>query len=212
MLNHSATKALVFIICLLPFIWIVWNALYGDLGANPVETVTHQTGDWALRILLLTLLWTPLKNWTGISQFIRLRRMTGLFVYFYASAHFLIWFLADHGLDISSMLEDVVKRPYITLGFSAFLLLTPLAVTSNRFMIRRLGRHWKTLHQLVYVIVLLAVIHYLWLVKADYLEPVVYALTAIVLLLSRRPAIRKMGLQLRSAFNSRLHSSVSPNQ
>ena len=212
MLNHSAAKPLVFTLCLLPFILICWNAVYGDLGANPVETVTHQTGEWGLRMLLLTLLWTPLKNWTGKSQFIRFRRMTGLFVYFYVSAHFLIWFLADHGLDPASMLEDVIERPYITLGFSAFLLLTPLAVTSSRYMIRKLGRRWKTLHKLVYLIVVLAVAHYLWLVKADYLEPVIYALLAIVLLLSRLSGFKKVMQRLHNGVFSRPQSSVSPNQ
>jgi len=212
MLNHSAAKPLVFTLCLLPFIWICWNAVFGDLGANPVETVTHQTGNWGLRILLLTLLWTPLKNWTGKSQFIRFRRMTGLFVYFYISAHFLIWFLADHGLDPLSMLDDVIKRPYITLGFSAFLLLTPLAITSSRYMIRKLGRRWKTLHKLVYVIVVLAVVHYLWLVKADYLEPAIYALLATVLLMSRVPVVQKKMRQLHNGFFARPQSSVSPNQ
>ncbi|NNE37675.1 MAG: sulfoxide reductase heme-binding subunit YedZ [Gammaproteobacteria bacterium] len=129
--------------------------------------MTHQTGDWTLRLLLLTLALTPLKKATGIPDFIRFRRMAGLFVYFYASCHFLIWFLADHGLDIVSMLDDVVERPYVTLGFIAYLLLTPLAITSNRWSIRKLGRKWKQLHRLVYVIILLAVAHYLWLVKAD---------------------------------------------
>jgi len=212
LLQHYAAKPLLFFLCLLPLLWILWNALYGDLGANPVETVTHQTGDWALRILLLTLLWTPLKNWTGVSQFIRFRRMTGLFVYFYASCHFLIWFLADHALDINSMLEDVIERPYITIGFSAFVLLTPLAVTSNRYLMRKLGRNWKTLHRLVYVIVLLAVIHYLWLVKADLLEPGLYALLAVILLLARTPMLVRAGHRLRAAYRETDQSNVSLNQ
>lgn len=185
MLKHAAAKPLAFLLCLSPLLWIIANALFGDLGANPVETVTHQTGDWALRMLLLTLLLTPLRNWTGSAQFIRFRRMAGLFSYFYASCHFLIWFLADHGLVLSSMLEDVLERPYITIGFSAFLLLTPLAITSNRYMIKKLGRRWKSLHRLVYLIIVLAVAHYLWLVKADYLEPTLYALLAALLLLAR---------------------------
>ena len=185
MLKHPLAKPVFFLLCLSPFLWIVGNALFGDLGANPVETVTHQTGDWALRLLLLTLLLTPLKNWTGNALFIRFRRMAGLFVYFYASAHFLIWFLADHSLDPYSMFEDVIKRPYITLGFIAFVLLTPLAITSNKHMIRRLGKKWKTLHKLVYLITVLVVAHYLWLVKADLLEPMLYAIVAAFLLLQR---------------------------
>jgi sulfoxide reductase heme-binding subunit YedZ len=184
-LLHPVAKPLYFFICLLPFGWIIGNAFVGDLGANPVETITHQTGDWTLRFLILTLFLTPLKNWTGISQFIRYRRMTGLFVYFYASCHFLIWFLADHALDVNSMIEDIIKRPYITIGFSAFLLLTPLALTSNKWSMKKLARKWKTLHQLVYVIITLGVIHFLWLVKADYLEPMIYAVIVLFLLLIR---------------------------
>lgn len=185
MLNHSLAKPLFFVVCLGPFLWILWNAFFGDLGANPVETVTHQTGDWTLRLLLVTLAITPLRNLTGMSAFIRFRRMSGLFVYFYAVCHFSIWFIADHSLDVTSMLEDIIERPYITLGFLAFLLLTPLALTSNRWSIRKLGKRWKTLHRLVYLIIILAVAHFLWLVKADYLEPVIYALIGTVLLLAR---------------------------
>ncbi len=184
-LRHKFAKPLFFTVCLLPFIWIIAGVVLGNLGANPVETITHQTGDWALRLLILTLVLTPLKNISGINQFIRFRRMAGLFVYFYAFLHFSIWFLADHGLDVISMYEDIIKRPYITLGFIAFSLLTPLALTSNRWSIGRLGKRWKVLHKLVYPILVLAVIHYLWLVKADYLEPVIYAVIALVVLAAR---------------------------
>ena len=184
-LRHKFAKPLFFTICLLPFIWIIAGIVLGNLGANPVETITHQTGDWALRLLILTLVLTPLKNISGINQFIRFRRMAGLFVYFYAFLHFSIWFLADHGLDVISMYEDIIKRPYITLGFIAFSLLTPLALTSNRWSIGRLGKNWKVLHKLVYPILVLVVIHYLWLVKADYLEPVIYAVIALIVLAAR---------------------------
>jgi sulfoxide reductase heme-binding subunit YedZ len=162
-----------------------YQAFFGDLGANPVETLTHHTGEWALRLLLLTLALTPLKKLTGNGQWIRFRRMAGLFVYFYALLHFAIWFLADHALDIASMFEDVVNRPYITVGFSAFVLLTPLALTSNRYSIRRLGARWATLHKLVYPILLLALLHFAWLVKADYSQPLVYAAIGGGLLLLR---------------------------
>lgn len=198
---HFLAKPIFFILCLTPFIWIVWNALFGDLGANPVETVTHQTGDWTLRLLILTLLLTPLKSCTGLAQFIRFRRMAGLFVYFYASCHFLIWFVADHSLDIFSMVEDIVERPYITFGFTAFVLLTPLAITSNKWSIKKLGKKWKSLHQLVYIIILLGIFHFLWLVKADYLEPVIYAIAAVFLLLSRVKRL-KIGWPLKSARES----------
>ncbi len=166
-------------------VWMLWNAVQGELGANPVEVITHQTGDWALRLLLLTLALTPLRQWFGWGWTIRLRRMAGLFVYFYASCHFLIWFLADHSLDLASMWVDVLERPYISLGFSAFLLLTPLALTSNQWSMRRLGRSWKRLHQSVYLILVLAIVHFLWLVKADYLEPLIYACIAALLLVAR---------------------------
>lgn len=121
--------------------------------------------------MLLTLCMTPLRQWSGQAAWIRFRRMLGLYVFFYVSCHFSIWFIADHSLRFGDMIEDIVKRPYITLGFSAFLLLIPLAISSNQAMIRKLGKRWKSLHQLVYVIVLLGVLHFVWLVKADYLEP-----------------------------------------
>lgn len=192
-LRHKFTKPAFFTLCLLPFVWIVWGIVSGNLGANPVETITHQTGDWALRLLLLTLALTPLKNMTGSAQFVRFRRMAGLFVYFYAFLHFSIWFLADHSLDVVSMYEDILKRPYITLGFIAFSLLTPLAMTSNRWSIGRLGKRWKALHKLVYPVLLLAVMHYLWLVKADYLEPTVYAILAFIVLGARLKAVKYFG-------------------
>lgn len=185
MMKHPAIKPVLFILCLLPIVWVISNAFFGDLGANPVETVTHQTGDWTLRLLLITLLITPLKTITGSAQLIRFRRMLGLFVYFYASCHFLIWFLADHSLDPVSMFEDIIDRPYITFGFSAFLLLTPLAITSNFYSMAKLGKNWKKLHKLVYAILILGVVHFLWLVKADNLEPLIYAGIAAVLLLMR---------------------------
>lgn len=202
MLTHRLAKPLFFFVCLGPFLWILWNAFFGDLGANPVETVTHQTGDWTLRLLLITLAITPLRNVTGMSGFIRFRRMSGLFVYFYAACHFSIWFIADHSLDVSSMLDDIIERPYITLGFLAFLLLTPLAITSNRWSIRKLGKKWKILHRLVYIIIILAIAHFIWLVKADYLEPVIYALIGAVLLLARvgnLKSVRLFEAQVKSA-------------
>jgi sulfoxide reductase heme-binding subunit YedZ len=164
---------------------LVWRAVNGDLGANPVETITFNTGDWALRFLLITLAISPLRSWTGLNVLIRFRRMLGLYAFFYACCHFSIWFVADHALDFSSMLEDIIERPYITFGFSALILLIPLAITSNNAMVRKLGRNWSKLHKLTYIIIILGVLHYLWLVKADYQEPVLYALIALVLLLQR---------------------------
>ena len=128
----------------------------------------------------------------GIHVGLRFRRMIGLYCYFYCCCHFLIWFIADHSLDVAAMAEDIVKRPYITLGFSAFILLLPLALTSNQALQRRLGRKWKTLHQLVYLILALGVAHFLWLVKVDYLEPTIYAIIAVVLLLHRVTPIKRL--------------------
>lgn len=190
LLKSSFAKPLVFVLCLLPFISIVWRIFFGDLGANPVETITFATGDWTLRFLLITLAVSPFRQWFGLSALPRFRRMLGLYVFFYACSHFLIWLVADHSLDFSDMIEDIIDRPYITFGFSALVLLIPLAITSNNAMIRRLGKTWKKLHRLVYAILVLAVLHYLWLTKADYLEPGIYAFIASLLLLQRLP-IRK---------------------
>ncbi len=185
MLRTSFAKPVLFILCLVPISALVWRAFYGDLGANPIETITRDVGDWTLRFLLITIAVSPLRQWFGWTVILRFRRMLGLYVFFYAFCHFLIWFVADHSFDFSEMLEDIIKRPYITFGFSAFLLLVPLAVTSNQSMVRRLGKRWKQLHRLTYAIVMLGVLHYLWQVKADYLEPGIYAVIAGLLLLQR---------------------------
>jgi len=194
-LKSAYAKPVAHLLCLLPFGALLWAAFNGGLGANPVEKLTHETGIWALRFLLLTLGMTPLRQWSGQAAWIRFRRMLGLYVCFYVGCHFSIWFIADHSLRFDEMIEDIVKRPYITLGFSAFVLLIPLAVTSNQAMIRKLGRKWKSLHQLVYVIILLAVLHFLWLVKADYLEPSIYAIIAMILLAHRLGPIKRLGVK-----------------
>jgi sulfoxide reductase heme-binding subunit YedZ len=186
-------KPLVFVLCLVPLGLLMAGAVADDLGANPVETITHTTGDWALRLLLVTLAMTPLKRLIGRPWPIRFRRMLGLFAFFYASLHLLTYLWLDQGLDGQAILEDVLKRPYITLGFGAFVLLVPLALTSTQAMVRRLGRRWQTLHRAVYAVAILAVVHYLWLAKADLLEPLVYALILFVLLLVRLPAGRLGG-------------------
>lgn len=183
MLSRLA-KPLLFVACLLPLAWLLYKAMFLGLGANPVEKITRYTGDWTLRLLLITLAVTPLKllfnvNWT------RYRRMLGLFAFFYACVHFSIWIGIDHFFDFSDVGKDIMKRPYITVGFTAFVLLIPLAVTSTNAMIRRLGKNWKRLHQLVYIIAVLGVLHYLWLVKADVREPVIYGLILVALLAVR---------------------------
>jgi sulfoxide reductase heme-binding subunit YedZ len=184
-LRSAAAKPLVFMLCLVPLFSLVWNAFYGDLGANPVEVITHETGDWALRFLLITLAISPLRQWFGLAVLLRFRRMMGLYVFFYACCHFMIWLVADHSFDFADMFEDIIDRPYITLGFSALIFLIPLAITSNQPMVRRLGRRWKKLHQLTYLVTVLAISHFIWLVKADYLEAGIYAAIAVALLLQR---------------------------
>lgn len=184
-LKSIYAKPVLFILCLLPLGSLIWMAFTGELGANPVEKITHETGLWALRFLIITLAVTPVCVWSGIATVARFRRMLGLYVFFYAFCHFMIWLIADHSLDLADMLEDIIERPYITLGFSAFVILIPLAATSNRFMLHRLGKRWKILHKLTYVVAILAALHFIWLVKADYLEAGIYAFIVLVLLLQR---------------------------
>ena len=178
-------KPVLFVACLIPLAALIWRAFDGNLGANPVETITHETGEWALRFLLITLAVSPVRNWIGDGTIVRFRRMLGLYSFFYAVCHFLIWFIADHSFYFGDMLDDIIDRPYITLGFSALVILIPLAVTSNQLMIRRLGKRWKSLHKFTYLAVVLAVLHYIWLVKADYLEAGIYAAIMVFLLIQR---------------------------
>lgn len=194
-LNSAWAKPLAHLLCLAPFGLLLWAAFDAGLGANPVERLTHETGQWTLRLLLITLALSPLRQWSGSAAWLRFRRMTGLYAYFYSCCHFAIWFIADHSLDVADMFDDIVKRPYITLGFSAFVLLLPLALTSNRAMQRRLGRNWRKLHQLVYAILLLGVLHFMWQVRADYLEAAIYAIIAVVLLLHRVGPLKRLSLR-----------------
>ena len=174
-LMRWGVKPAVFLACLVPAAVLVWDAVAGLLGANPVEALLHRSGDWALRLLLVTLAATPLRILTGWAWPIRLRRMLGLFSFFYASVHFTVYLWLDRQLVWSEIVVDIAERPYITLGFSAFLILVALAATSPRVMVRRLGRNWQRLHRSVYAASVLGVIHYWWLVKADVREPMIYA-------------------------------------
>ncbi len=173
--NLRVLKAAVFLLALIPLANLVAGLFTDGLGANPVETITHATGDWALRFVLITLAVTPLRELFGWHRLMLLRRMLGLFAFFYASLHLATWVVFDHFFDAAGMLEDVLERPYITFGMTAFLLLLPLAATSTDGWIRRLGRRWKQLHQLVYPAAIVAVLHFVWLVKADLREPLIYA-------------------------------------
>ena len=181
----KVVKTVLFLVLLLPLANLVYLGFQDELTADPVEYILHYTGLWAIRILMLTLAMTPLKNIFNQSVFLRVRRMIGLFVFFYVSLHLLVYIWLDLQFDFAHLWEDIVKRPYITVGFLAWLLLVPMAITSNRKMIRRLGKKWKTLHKSIYVITILACLHFLWLVKNDLLEPLIYAGIAFVLLFYR---------------------------
>ena len=161
------------------------------LGANPIEELLHELGRWGLKFLLLSLSITPLRRWTGWNWLLRFRRMLGLFAFFYIILHFLTYAILDQSLDIAAIVEDVIKRPYITLGMTGLLLLIPLAVTSTKGMMRRLGKRWLKLHRMVYVIAVVGVWHFYWQVKLDTLEAGLYALVLAVLLATRLYYSRK---------------------
>jgi len=169
------TKALVFLLCFAPFAALLWRFLTRNLGANPVEFIQHGTGDWTLRFLVFTLCVTPLRKLFKLPELIRFRRMLGLFAFFYACLHFLTYVGPDQAFDLSAMWKDVAKRPFITVGFTAFVLLIPLALTSTAAWIRRLGgRRWQMLHRAIYVSAVCGVIHYYWLVKSAVIRPLTY--------------------------------------
>lgn len=174
-------KPLIFILCLLPASWLVWAFLNDQLGANPFETLTRDSGEWTLRFILITLLMTPLRSLFKWTWPLRVRRMLGLYAFFYASLHLLTYIVFDQFFDWNEIIIDIAKRPFITAGITAWLLLLPLAVTSTNKMMKRLGKKWKKLHRLVYLIAILGVLHYFWLVKADLQEPLVYAVILIFL-------------------------------
>ena len=177
-------KPALFLLCLSPALMLALNGfgIVGSLGANPVETIQDTLGQWGLRFLLITLAVTPLRDWFNAPWLVQLRRMLGLYAFFYVLMHFLTWLFLDQGLYWSIILEDIAKRPFITIGFAALLLLIPLAVTSTNGMMRRLGKRWKTLHRLIYLIALLGVWHYYWQVKKDVTEPLIYLSIVLVLL------------------------------
>jgi sulfoxide reductase heme-binding subunit YedZ len=181
----AASKPIVFCVCLLPLACLIWDVVHGTLGPDPVAQLEHRSGDWALRLLLVTLAITPLRRLTGWSKLVRYRRLLGLFAFFYASLHLTIYLIVDLGGFWSQLFADILKRPYITVGFSAWLLLIPLAITSTQAMMRRLGRNWQRLHRLVYAATLLACLHFLWLVKADHREPAIYLGAFVLLMLAR---------------------------
>ncbi len=180
------TKVAIFVICLIPFADLLWRFITGNLGINPVETLQHGTGDWTLRFLVFTLCITPLRKLLKLPDLIRFRRMLGLFAFFYVCLHFLTYLGPDQSFDLAGMWKDVAKRPYITVGFTAFVLLIPLAITSTTGWIRRLGgKRWQMLHRAIYVAAVCGVIHYYWLVKSDVRKPLFYGTLVAILLLWR---------------------------
>jgi len=186
MLRKSWAKIPVWLLGLAPACWLAWRAWTNNLTANPIEFITHFTGDWAIRFVVITLAITPLRKLLKLPDLIRFRRLLGLFAFFYATLHFLTWFAVDKFFDLHEILGDFAKRRFITMGLLAFLCLIPLAVTSTSGWIRRLGgKRWQRLHKLIYVTATAAVIHYYWLVKSDIRLPLLYAGLVALLLLYR---------------------------
>jgi sulfoxide reductase heme-binding subunit YedZ len=182
-LVRRVLKPVVFLACLGPAGWLLYRALWGSLGVNPLETLTNETGIWTLRLLVATIAITPIRWLTKWNPIINFRRMIGLFAFFYGTVHFFIYFLFDRSLMLDGLWEDIVLRPYITVGFTAFVLMIPLALTSTKGWIRRLGGpRWNLLHKLVYASASLGVLHYWWKVKLDVTNPMIYAAIVGVLL------------------------------
>ena len=180
-------KPLLWIVCLTPAARLLIGALRDDLGANPIEALTLTTGFWTLVLLMATLAVTPLRRLTGWNRLVQLRRPLGLFAFFYVTLHFLVYIVLDQFFAFGYIIEDIAERPYITVGFTAFLLLIPLAITSTRGWIRRMGRNWQRLHRVLYLAAGLGVLHFFWKVKADTREPLLFAGILAVLLASRLP-------------------------
>ena len=199
-------KSVIFVACLIPLARLAWFAFQGNLSANPIEFITRSLGTWTLVFLLITLSVTPLRKLLNQPWLIKLRRMLGLFAFFYASLHFVTYIWLDQFFDLQAIYKDVIKRPFITVGFASFLLLIPLAVTSTNNMVRRLGgKRWQKLHRLVYLIAVGGVVHYWWLVKKDITQPVIYAAVLAVLLSYR------IFVYLRKDKTLKLNPSSSPS-
>jgi sulfoxide reductase heme-binding subunit YedZ len=193
---ERSVRVAVFVLALVPLARIVAQVLGGGLGGNPIEEMLHRTGWWTLAFIMLTLAVTPVRRLTGIGWLVKLRRMLGLYAFFYATVHFAVYVGIDQFFAWEYILEDIGERPYITVGFTALLILVPLAATSTKRMIKRLGgRRWNRLHRLVYVAAALGVLHFLWLVKADIREPVIFGAVLATLLGYRLVAgrLKKLG-------------------
>jgi len=178
-------KPSIFFLSLIPFLIIVYKIYFNELGPEPVKEITHHTGEWTLIFICLTLAMSTLKRLTNLSIWINFRRMLGLFIFFYATLHMLTYVVIDYRLDFSSISEDILTKRFIFVGFAAWLLMVPLVLTSSRRAVLFLKEKWKKLHRLIYLIAILGVIHFVWLVKKDLTEPLIYGLIIIILLLSR---------------------------
>jgi sulfoxide reductase heme-binding subunit YedZ len=184
-INQKYLKGIIFIISLLPLFFIIYQIITDQLGPEPVKEITHHTGKWTLYFIVITLAMTPLQKITKLNFWIRYRRMFGLFIFFYASIHLMTYVGLDYRFDLISIGSDIIKKKYILIGFSAWLLLVPLAITSNKRMMKILKDKWKKLHRLIYLISLFGVIHYLWLVKRDLTEPLIFLVVILFLLTFR---------------------------
>jgi methionine sulfoxide reductase heme-binding subunit len=178
-------KKIILFASLLPFFRLIYLGVNNNLGANPIEFIERSTGLWALILLLITLAMTPMRQYSGIIAFAQLRRMLGLAMFFYACLHIVTYLILDHWFDFEEIGKDIIKHPYVLVGFTAFIMTLPLAMTSTQAMMKRLGGRWKRLHQLVYLIGLLAVLHFLWLVKKDMTEPLIYGAVFFLLIVLR---------------------------
>ena len=178
-------KPSIFILSTIPFILITFKIFFNKLGPEPIKEITHHTGEWTLLFLIITLSMSPLKQLTNLNIWISARRMLGLFAFFYASLHMLTYVALDYRFDMNEISKDIVTKRYIFVGFAAWLLLVPLALTSSTRMVKLLKQYWKKLHRLIYVIAFLGVIHFIWLVKKDLTEPLIYLLIVLFLLLFR---------------------------
>ena len=184
-INQRYLKIIIFILSLAPIFFIIYQIINSQLGPEPIKDITHHTGKWTLYFIVITLAMTPLKNITKQNIWIKYRRMFGLFIFFYASVHLMTYVGLDYRFDLTDIGDDIIKKKYIFIGFSAWLLLIPLAITSNKRMVKILKSKWKKLHRLIYLISLFGAIHYLWLVKRDLTEPLIFLLVIITLLAFR---------------------------
>ena len=184
-INHVYLKIVIFILSLMPIFFIIYQIITNQLGPEPIKDITHHTGKWSLYFIVITLAMTPLKRITKLNVWINYKRMFGLFIFFYASVHLMTYVGLDYRFDLGSIGDDIFKKKYIFIGFLAWLLLIPLAITSNKRMIGILKDKWKKLHRLIYLISLFGVIHYLWLVKRDLTEPLIFLIIILVLLAFR---------------------------